>query len=88
MIKQTQQKAVTSEKKFLNNWIKSNFSGLGTISLLQVLNTCIWFNKTDLDNIVFCTLFNYATGKDKTDDTKNLVDTIKEIVTDYLQFEN
>lgn len=86
MIRQTQQKAVTSEKKFFNNWIKANFSGLGTISLLQVLNTCIWFNKTDLDNIVFCTIFNYAIGKDKTDDTKNLIDTIKEIVTNYLQF--
>lgn len=59
-----------SESRFFNNWVKRNFKGLSTHTLAQFLRLEGYIYPY-VDDLVYVTLFNYATKKDTTKDTVN-----------------
>lgn len=59
-----------SESKFFNAWIKRNFKGLSAHTLAQFLRMEGYIHPY-VDDLVYVTLFNYATKKDASEDAVN-----------------
>ena len=59
-----------STTKFFNNWIKRNFKGLSAHTLAQFLRLGGYIHPY-VDELVYVRLFNLATGKDTSEDTRN-----------------
>lgn len=66
-------------RKFFNAWVSRNFKGLSAHTLAEFLRLEGFFAEY-ADNMVYVTLFNYATKNDTSDEAFNAFECVRELV--------